>query len=82
MATATTEVDMTWAQVDAMVCATLKHVGYADGDIEAAIMQGHIGPLSRVAPPEPECGHEVWDENATAKVCLCCKRVLPREQSA
>lgn len=80
MKTATVEVEIAWQTIDEMVCKLLAKVGFAEGDIEAAIMQGHIGPLSRLPPVPPACLHERWDENAVAKVCLDCKRVLPREQ--
>lgn len=72
-AQASVTVYLTQKRVDEMVVELLQSRGFADGDIDAAIMQGLIGPLSRV------CGHTLWDENATARVCLGCKTVLPRE---
>ena len=76
---ATVEIEIAWQTIDAMVCKQLEHCGYAEGDIEAALMQGHIGPLSRLPAPEPTCLHERFDENAIARVCITCRRVIPRE---
>lgn len=77
MQTADVTVTFTVEDLDRLIVRMMGEAGWAEGDIDAAIMQGQIGPLSRVRPP---CSHKRWDENALAKVCLDCHTVLEREE--
>ena len=45
---------------------------------ESKTMSDHLGWLDSYVKrhPLPECTHPVFDENAVARVCLSCKRVL------